>query len=211
MEDEHTTRLPHSCFKPGVTLINCSPVLIPGACLTSRYFSAHIFSPSFLKLFSFCLALMSQVSQSHSGYTSYLSHSLLFARLTFLHALTLLTHHTLFFFLHFFFLFLSLLLFLTLIFIVSIEYKRCSLLYLAVFSTQEKNPEPESWLDIRPVSAALRMQVRRRPLVHVVITASRDIKPFVVMFWCLLLQNDIRWFMSWLLASVFSGFCIAGL
>ncbi|KAK3542569.1 hypothetical protein QTP86_030397, partial [Hemibagrus guttatus] len=34
MEDEHTTRLPHSCFKPGATLINCSPALIPA-------FSAH--------------------------------------------------------------------------------------------------------------------------------------------------------------------------
>ncbi|XP_058235576.1 monofunctional C1-tetrahydrofolate synthase, mitochondrial isoform X1 [Hemibagrus wyckioides] len=56
MEDEHTTRLPHSCFKPGVTLINCSPPLIPA------------------------------------------------------------------------------------------------------FSTHEKNPEPESWPDVGPVSAALRMQ-----------------------------------------------------
>ncbi|KAK3517044.1 hypothetical protein QTP70_033834, partial [Hemibagrus guttatus] len=70
MEDEHTTRLPHSCFKPGATLINCSPALIP----------------------------------------------------------------------------------------VFIEYERCSLLYLAAFSAHEKKPEPESWPDVGPVSAALRMQ-----------------------------------------------------
>lgn len=49
------------------------------------------------------------------------------------------------------------------------------LLYLTVFSAHEKKLEAESWPDVRPISAALRMQVRRHPLVPAVITAFREI------------------------------------
>lgn len=47
MGDEHTT-LPNTCFKPGVTLINCGPALLPGVS-SSHHFSCSSHVPrSFL-------------------------------------------------------------------------------------------------------------------------------------------------------------------
>lgn len=46
---------------------------------------------------------------------------------------------------------------------------------VSVFSAHEKKLEAEFWPDVRPISAALRMQVRRPLLVPVIITASKEI------------------------------------